>query len=153
VTTKSRTKRPLPKMSPEVKKASTEMQSGVTALADRLAAISSRSTCRLTHRGRKSGTPYQVTIWFVVDGETVYLETANAKRQWVRNLQANRQVSFEVGGETFTGTSERVRDAAEERHVMDLVMAKYWYLWPFIALARLLGYDPKPDASFRVRLA
>jgi deazaflavin-dependent oxidoreductase (nitroreductase family) len=108
----------------------------MTALADRLAAISSHSTCRLTHRGRKSGKPYQVTIWFEVDGDAVYLETANAKRQWVRNVQANPQVSFAVGGETFTGTSERVRDTAEERHVMDLVAAKYWYLWPFVALAR-----------------
>ena len=125
----------------------------MTALADRLAAVSSRSTCRLTHRGRKSGNPYEVTIWFLVDGETVYLATANASRQWVRNVQANPSISFGVGGETFTGTSERVRDAAEERHVMDLVAAKYWYLWPLVGLARLLGYDPKPDASFRVRLA
>jgi deazaflavin-dependent oxidoreductase (nitroreductase family) len=125
----------------------------MTALADRLAAISGHSTCRLTHRGRNSGKPYQVTIWFEVDGDAVYLETANAKRQWVRNVQANPQVSFAVGGETFTGTSERVREAAEERRVTDLVAAKYWYLWPFVALARLLGYDPKPDASFRVRLA
>ena len=125
----------------------------MTALADRLAAVSSRSTCRLTHRGRKSGNPYEVTIWFLVDGETVYLATANASRQWVRNVQANPSISWGVGGETFTGTSERVRDATEERHVMDLVAAKYWYLWPLVGLARLLGYDPKPDASFRVRLA
>jgi deazaflavin-dependent oxidoreductase (nitroreductase family) len=125
----------------------------MTALADRLAAVSSRSTCRLTHRGRKSGKPYQVIIWFLVDGETVYLATANASRQWVRNVQANPSISFEAGGETFTGTSERVHDASEERHVMDLVVAKYWYLWPMVALARLVGYDPKPDASFRVRLA
>ena len=123
------------------------------ATPDRLAAVSNRSTCKLTHHGRKSGKPYQVTIWFVVDGELVYLETANAKRQWVRNLQANPQISFEVGGHTFSGTSERVRDPAVERRVMDLVAAKYWYLRPFVAVARLIGYDPKPDAVFRVRLA
>lgn len=123
------------------------------ATPDRLAAVSNRSTCKLTHRGRKSGKPYQVTIWFVVDGELVYLETANAERQWVRNLQANPQISFEVGGQTFSGTSERVRDPTVERRVMDLVVAKYWYLRPFVAVARLIGYDPKPDAVFRVRLA
>lgn len=122
-------------------------------MPDRLAAVSNQSTCRLTHRGRKSGKPYQVTIWFVVDGETVYLETANAKRQWVRNLRATPQLSLEVGGQTFTGTSEPVHDPAEARRVMDLVVAKYWYLRPFVAIARLLGYDPKPDATFRVRLA
>lgn len=125
----------------------------MTALADRLAAISGRSTCRLTHRGRKTGRPYQVVVWFMVDGETVYLATANASRQWVRNVQANPSVGFDVDGETFTGTSERVREPAEERHVMDLVMAKYWYVWPLVTLARLVGFDPKPAASFRVRLA
>ena len=125
----------------------------MTALADRLAGVSSRATCRLTHRGRRTGKPYVVTIWFMVDGETVYLATANAARQWVRNVQTNPSISLAVGDETFTGTSERVRDAAEERHVMDLVGAKYWYVWPVVALARLLGYDPRPAASFRVRLA
>jgi len=29
---------------------------------------------------------YQVTIWFMVEGETVYLATANRKRQWRRNV-------------------------------------------------------------------
>ena len=120
---------------------------------DRLAAVSNRSTCKLTHRGRKSGTPYQVTIWFVVDGEIVYLETANAKRQWVRNVRANPQITFDVAGHTFSGVAERVDDPAVARRVMDLVVAKYWYLWPFVTVARLLGYDPKPDAVFRVRLA
>jgi deazaflavin-dependent oxidoreductase (nitroreductase family) len=122
-------------------------------LAERLAAVANHSTCRLTHRGRKSGKPYEVTIWFVVDGDAVYLETANAKRQWVRNLTVHPEVALAIGGQTFTGSSEPVRDPAEARRVMDLVAAKYWYLRPFVAIARLLGYDPKPDASFRVRLA
>ena len=125
----------------------------MAALADRLAAVSGRSTCRLTHRGRKTGKPYQVVVWFMVDGETVYLATANASRQWVRNVQVNPSVGFDAGGETFTGTSERVREPAGERHVMDLVMGKYWYVWPLVTLARLVGFDPKPAASFRVRLA
>ena len=120
-------------------------------VAERLAAIASRSTCRLTHRGRKTGTPYEVTIWFVVDGDVVYLETANGKRQWVRNLRATPEISLAVGDETFRGTAEPVHDPAEVRRVMDLVVTKYWYLRPLIALARLFGFDPKPDAAFRVR--
>jgi deazaflavin-dependent oxidoreductase (nitroreductase family) len=124
----------------------------MSALADRLAAVSSRSTCRLTHLGRRSGKRYEVTIWFMVEGETIYLASANATRQWVRNVKVNPSVSLAVGGETFSGTSEHIHNAAEERHVMELVVAKYWYLRPFVALARLLGWDPKPDASFRVRV-
>jgi len=88
----------------------------------------------------------------MVDGDAVYLATANASRWWVRNVKANPEVSFHVDGQTFSGTAELVHDAAEEHHVMELVGAKYWYLAPIVALAHLFGYDPKPDASFRVRL-
>ena len=119
----------------------------------RLARIADRSTCRLTHSGRKSGRPYQVTIWFVVDGDDLVVATARATRQWVRNVQARPEVTIDVGGERFSGTVERIREPAGERRVMDLVAAKYWYLRPFVALARLAGFDPTPDASFRVRLA
>jgi deazaflavin-dependent oxidoreductase (nitroreductase family) len=125
----------------------------MASLATRLAAVAHRSTCRLTHRGRKTGVPYDVVVWFMVDGETIYLATANAGRQWVRNVQANPSVRLAIDGETFAGTAERIREASEERHVMDLVASKYWYVWPFVALGRLVGWDPKPDASFRVRLA
>ena len=121
-------------------------------LAGRLSTIADRSTCRLTHHGRKSGKAHEVTIWFMVEGDAVYLATANATRQWVRNVRADPHVSIRAGGETFAGVVEPLRDRVEERHVMDLVAAKYWYVWPVIALARLAGLDPKADASFRVRL-
>jgi len=121
-------------------------------LADRLAAVAGRSTCRLTHRGRTSGKAYDVTIWFMVEGELIYLATANATRQWVRNVRADPRVSIHAGGESFAGVAEQIREPTAERRVMDLVAAKYWYVWPVIALARLAGLDPKPDASFRVLL-
>ena len=48
-----------------------------TTLADRLARVANASTLRLTHYGRRSGMPYEVTIWFMVEGATVCLATAN----------------------------------------------------------------------------
>ena len=57
-----------------------------TTLADRLAQVANASTLHLTHYGRRSGTAYEVAIWFMVEGETVYLATANRKRQWPRNV-------------------------------------------------------------------
>jgi len=53
----------------------------------RLRRVAAKHTLLLTHYGRKSGKPYDVTIWFVVDGEKVYIGTANVSRQWVRNVQ------------------------------------------------------------------
>ena len=45
--------------------------------------------CRLTVRGRKSGEPRTVTIWFALGDGKVFL-TGDAKEpNWVRNLRAN----------------------------------------------------------------
>jgi deazaflavin-dependent oxidoreductase (nitroreductase family) len=121
------------------------------SLAERLERVAGRSTCRLTHRGRKSGKTYEVTIWFVVDGERLYLATANAERQWVRNVRHDSRVAIEAGGDRFEGTIAELTEDAEARRVMDLVAGKYWYLRPTISVARVLGFDPTPDASFVVR--
>ena len=40
----------------------------------------------MTHYGRKTGKPHEVTIWFVLDGDRLYIGTANVNRQWVRNV-------------------------------------------------------------------
>ena len=58
----------------------------------RLKRVAARQTVTLPHYGRKSGKPYDVTIWFVVDGDKVYIGTANVNRQWVRNVQKTPQV-------------------------------------------------------------
>ncbi len=120
-----------------------------TTLADRLAHVASTSTLRLTHYGRRSGKPYEVTIWFMVEGDVVYLATANRNRQWPRNVAARPEVRLRVGTEAFTGRVDVITDRATIEHVTDLVAAKYWYTWPYVALARLLGWQV-PSAVFRV---
>src|SRR5215510_9794271 len=55
-------------------------------VGERLARLAGCSTLRLQHQGRTSGKPYEVKIWFVVDGDTILLTTMNRGRQWVRNV-------------------------------------------------------------------
>ncbi len=52
------------------------------------------ATCRITTRGRKTGRPHAVTIWFVVGAEEqrVYLGTLRMGRDWPRNVAANPEV-------------------------------------------------------------
>src|SRR6266704_6999230 len=77
-------------------------RSTANALA-RLKAVAARQTLTLTHYGRKTGKPYDVTVWFVVDGDKVYIGTANVNRQWVRNVQKTPRVKLSIGAETFDG--------------------------------------------------
>ena len=59
------------------------------SISDRLHGLADRSTLQLTHIGRKSGKPHQVTIWFVADGDRILLPTTNTERNWVRNVREN----------------------------------------------------------------
>ena len=122
----------------------------------RLKAVAARQTLTLTHYGRKSGKPYDVTIWFVVDGDKVYIGTANVNRQWVRNVQKTPRVKLSIGAETFDGTARFLADRAEHERAMAMVRRKYWMFWPVIAVGRILtaiGVMRDKTGAFEVVLA
>ena len=122
----------------------------------RLKAVAGRQTLTLTHYGRKSGKPYDVTIWFVVDGDKVYVGTANVNRQWVRNVQKTPRVKLSIGAETFDGTAAFLSDRAEHERAMAAIRRKYWMYRPLIALGQILtaiGVMRDKSGAFEVTLA
>jgi deazaflavin-dependent oxidoreductase (nitroreductase family) len=124
-------------------------------LTERLRQVSRRQTLRLTHYGRKTGKPYQVTIWFIVDGERVWLATANKNRQWVTNVQKTPRVILTIGDERFEGEARFLTDPAERSRVLAMVRRKYWMFLPFMALGALLyalRVLPNYTGAFEVRI-
>ena len=122
----------------------------------RLKRVAARQTVTLTHYGRKSGKPYEVTIWFVVDGDKVYIGTANVNRQWARNVQTTPQVKLSIGVETFGGTARFLTDRAEHERAMASIRRKYWMFRPLIALGQALaaiGVMRDRTGAFEVTLA
>jgi len=122
----------------------------------RLKRVAARQTVTLTHYGRKSGKPYDVTIWFVVDGDKVYIGTANVNRQWVRNVQKTPQVKLSIGGEAFDGTARFLTDRPEHERAMAAIRRKYWMYRPIIALGQVLtaiGAMRDRTGAFEVTLA
>ena len=129
------------------------MESNVAA---RLKRVAGKQTTTLTHYGRKTAKPREVTIWFVVDGDKLYIGTANVNRQWVRNVQKTPQVRLSIGGETFEGTARFLTDRAEHECAMTAIRRRYWMFWPLIALGRVLtdiGVMRDNTGSFEVTLA
>ena len=123
---------------------------------NRLRRVPGKQTTRLTHYGRKTGKPHEVTIWFVLEGDRLYIGTANVKRQWVRNVQKTPQVKLSIGGETFEGTARFLTDRAEHERAMAAIRRKYWMFWPIIELGRFLaaiGLMRDRTGSFEVLLA
>jgi deazaflavin-dependent oxidoreductase (nitroreductase family) len=106
--------------------------------AQRLAKIASLHTIVLTHYGRKSGKPYDVTIWFVVEGDRMFLGTANKTRNWVRNIMVKPSVVIKAGNENFIATVSEIVDASMHDHVLNLVQRKYWYAAPVMMVGRML---------------
>jgi deazaflavin-dependent oxidoreductase (nitroreductase family) len=118
----------------------------LNAIAARIARVASRSTCRLTHYGRATGRPHQVTIWFLPDGDRIYLSTMNMQRHWTRNVQANPRVVLQIGDERLQGTAREVTGADEMAHVARLMKRKYLLSRPYLWIKK------RPDGAFRVEL-
>jgi len=82
----------------------------------------------LTTRGRKSGKPRQIEIWFTQRSGRFYIVAEYATSQWLQNVRADADVEVRVGTYTFAGRARivsEVEDAALVRAVQDLSKSKY----------------------------
>jgi deazaflavin-dependent oxidoreductase (nitroreductase family) len=123
---------------------------------ERLKKVGDRQTLKLTHYGRKSGRPYEVTIWYLVDDDRLYLVSANANRSWVRNVKVRPAVSLRVGDEIFNGDVRVITDKPERDKVNRLTERKYWYVAPMLRFGLFLmsmGMMRDNTAAFEVILA
>src|SRR6266851_3684445 len=122
----------------------------------RLKRVAGTQTLTLTHYGRRSGKPYDVTVWFAVDGDKILIGTANVNRQWVRNVQKTPRVRLSVGGERFEGEAHFLAERAEHERAMAAIRRKYWIYRPLIALGQILtaiGVMRDKTGAFEVVLA
>jgi deazaflavin-dependent oxidoreductase (nitroreductase family) len=82
--------------------------------------------CYLTTRGHKTGNPHEIEIWFGVQGNSIYLLSGGGgKSHWVRNLQADPNVTVRIAKQKFTGTARVVKDEKEELMARHLLTGKY----------------------------
>jgi deazaflavin-dependent oxidoreductase (nitroreductase family) len=121
----------------------------------RLKRLTGKSTLVLTHYGRRSGKPYEVKIWFVVDRDKVFIGTENVLRQWVRNVQKNPRIKLSVGSEKFEAEARFLDDPAERDRALAAMGRKYWMYSPIFALGKLLtaiGLMRNRTGAFKVTL-
>jgi deazaflavin-dependent oxidoreductase (nitroreductase family) len=82
----------------------------------------------LTTRGRKSGLPREIEIWFVPRESRYYLIAEYPTSQWVRNLQADPMVQVRVADNTFKARATVLSNEAEpdlNSAVQELFRQKY----------------------------
>lgn len=82
--------------------------------------------CYVTTKGRRTGRPHTIEIWFGASGRTLYLLSGGGVRSdWVRNLRAEPQATVRVGDRTWEATARPVTDQDEDALARRLLAAKY----------------------------
>jgi deazaflavin-dependent oxidoreductase (nitroreductase family) len=82
--------------------------------------------CYLTTKGRVSGEPREIEIWFGVSGNSLYMLSGGRERSnWVKNINKTPAVTVRITKHTFNGTGRTVTDSKEDRLARKLLLGKY----------------------------
>ena len=82
--------------------------------------------CYLTTRGRVSGRPHEIEIWFALDGRTLYLLSGGGdSSDWVRNLRADPSVTVRLRDTTCDATARVIEAGNESERGRRLVFDKF----------------------------
>ncbi len=100
--------------------------SGRAITTDELRAVENESTVQLTTAGRSSGQARTVTIWFVRDGDRIYIQSGkDGKTDWYRNLLKAPTVTLRIADLTLGGQARAIDDQKETERVHALFAQKY----------------------------
>ena len=68
--------------------------------------------CYVTTKGRRSGSPHTVEIWFALQDDVVYLLAGGTEESdWVKNLRATNEARLQLGRKVETFHAEELADA------------------------------------------
>jgi len=93
---------------------------------DDLSAVASESTLEITTAGRTSGQARTATIWFVREGDHIYVQSGkDGQTDWYRNALKTPAVTLRIGSVALRGRARPIDDAAEAARVHELFDHKY----------------------------
>ena len=101
------------------------MMNNSAGISSILATLANEDYCYLTTKGRLSGRPHEIEIWFGVQNNSVYLLSGSHNSDWVKNLLKDPLVTVRIAKHTFTGTARIVNDEKEEMTARYMLAEKY----------------------------
>ena len=82
--------------------------------------------CYLTTKGRRSGSPHTIEIWFALHGDVVYLLAGGPEESdWVKNLRGDPTVGLRLGDRDLICQGRLVDDPDEDALSRRLLLEKY----------------------------
>ena len=94
-------------------------------LLELLASLKDEAYCYLTTKGRVTGKPHEIEIWFGLNDTTLYLMSGDGKSDWVKNSLKNPAVTVRIKQHTFHATARIVKDEKEEMMARIMLADKY----------------------------
>jgi hypothetical protein len=106
--------------------------------------LNSTSEITLSAKGRKSGRDIPRPVWFVHEGNTLYLlPNYGSDTNWYKNFLANQTLKISVSDEEISARGKPITDSSRVRDVMSKFSSKY---------GDVRKYYPKPDVAVEVSL-
>lgn len=108
--------------------------------------LASTREIEITVTGRKTGRRISTPIWFVHEGERLYLVPVNGSdSNWYKNAVANPTIQLSAKGRRIAVKASPVSDAARVNQVVEKLRSKY-------GEAEVKKYYSKLDAAMEVSL-
>ena len=99
------------------------MATSKITLKDRLARY---RQVELTVRGRKSGKPISIPVWFALDGEKLYLLPVNGSdTQWYKNVLKNPAIRIDARGTEAQFRAVPITEGKAVKSVIEKFQEKY----------------------------
>ena len=109
-------------------------------------ALKSSREIDLTVTGRKSGREISLPVWFVQEGEKLYLvPVTGSDSDWYKNVLKEPQIHLATGGAQLTARAAPVTDPAQAGEIVNKFRVKY-------GARDVAAYYPKQDAAVQVSL-
>ena len=116
------------------------------AVADFEMALDGTMEVDLTATGRVSGRKTSRPVWFVRQGDTLYLlPVSGSASQWYKNLVKTPAIGLTTDGAQYSGTAKPVTDQRMVGQVVDKFSAKY-------GAGQVAEYYPQQDVAIEVAL-
>ena len=91
-----------------------------------LLSLSAEDYCYLTTKGRVSGHPHEIEIWFGMHDKTLYLLSGGGEgSDWVKNLLKEPSVAVRITEHNFAGTARIVSNEEEDTMARYMLAEKY----------------------------
>ena len=97
--------------------------SPTNSLQDRLARY---REIKISVFGRKSGKTISIPVWFVAEGDTLYLLPVHgSETQWYKNVLKNPSIQIDARGADVAMQAVPITDAKQVSPVVEMFRAKY----------------------------